>query len=128
MPACALMGRVVSQVDPPFSESNSTPFLSVGGSEFFKVVDVSCFFSWRCLVAAKCSALYIVKHEALYCSAADSVGIGIPSPQSLAGSAKTRLSASLMLLRPVMAGIILNRRASSISCSQSPRSGTTRIR
>ena len=34
------MGRVVSQVDAPFSEANSIAFWSVGGSEFFKVVDV----------------------------------------------------------------------------------------
>ena len=68
-------------------------------------------------MAARCSALYIVplarglvmEHEVLYCSAAISVGIGIPSPPSLAGSAKTSLSASLMLLRPVMAGKSLNR-------------------
>ena len=41
------MGRVVSKVDAPFSEANSTAFWSVGGSEFFKVVDVSCCFSRR---------------------------------------------------------------------------------
>ena len=35
------MGRVVSKVDAPISEANSTAFWSVGGSEFFKVVDVS---------------------------------------------------------------------------------------
>ena len=70
----------------------------------------------ECLVAAQCSALYIVplarglvmEHEALYYSAAISVRIGIPSPPSLAGSAKTSLSASLMLLRPVMADKSLN--------------------
>ena len=58
MPACArrtcgaLMRRVVSQVDAHFSNANSTAFWSVGGSEFFKVVDVSCCFSRRCFLVS----------------------------------------------------------------------------
>ena len=70
----------------------------------------------------------VMECEALCCSATVSVRIGIPSPPSLAGSAKTSLSASLMLLCPVMAGRSLNRRASSIGCSLLPRSGTTCIK
>ena len=139
---CALMGRVVSQVDAPFSEANSTAFWSVGGSEFFKVVDVSCCFSRRCFLVSPFSSsctMYmfgsgsvfcpvhsatigsVMECEALCCSATISVRIGIPSPPSLAGSA-------LMLLCPVMAGRSLNHRASSIGCSLSPRYGTTRIK
>ena len=73
---CALMGKAVSQVDAPFSNANSTAFWSVGGSEFFKFVDVSCCFSRRCflvspfssscamyLVVARCFALYIESLE-----------------------------------------------------------------
>ena len=50
------MGRVVSQVDTPFSDANSTDFWSVGGSEFFKVVDVSCCFSRRCYLVSPFSS------------------------------------------------------------------------
>ena len=69
----------------------------------------------------------VMEHEALYCSAAISVGIGIPHPPSLGGSAKTSFSASMMLVRPVIAGKSLNRKVST-GYNLPPRSGTTCIR
>ena len=59
----------------------------------------------------------VIDCEALYCSVASSVIRGIPRPPFLTGSARSCLSVSLMLLRPVMAGRSLCLIASSIGCS-----------
>ena len=136
---CSSIGITVSHADAPFSCTSSTAFFMVEGSWspisaailffwflFFSVMSLlalSCFASIRSsfpppfLIASFRGWLMAV--DVAYGWSAISVGMSKPSPPSRAGKAKSFLSMSLMLLLPVIPGMTLCLRVSSIGCNSS---------